>query len=121
MREFIICCLAVFCLACNPDPVGDPPGEQTLLLALHPASTVAGLHFQVHGGESAIGVTCRNLGGAARIIFNGVPLKTVRGSDNQFLSASMPPELYAKPGSYPVWIRDSHGDSNRKEFVVKPK
>lgn len=117
----MICCLAVFCLACNPDPVGDPPGEQTLLLTLHPASTTAGVHFQVHEGKSAIGVACRNLGGGARIVFNGHALESIRGADGQSLSASLSPDLYATPGVYPVWIRDSHGDSNRKDFVVKPK
>ena len=66
-------------------------------------------------------VACRNLGGGARIVFNGLPLETIRGTDGQSLSASLPPELYATPGIYPVWIRDSNGDSNRKEFVVKPK
>jgi hypothetical protein len=55
---------------------------------------------------------------AAVIVFGSKPLDTAHGPD--FLSAIVPSELYGTAGSFPVFIRDAGGESNRIDFVVKP-
>jgi hypothetical protein len=55
---------------------------------------------------------------ATIIVLGDTPLETTYGSD-RLLTARVPAALYGRPGSYPVYLRDSTGESSRLEFVVR--
>jgi hypothetical protein len=121
-RVSFLVALVWFAVGCS-EPVKQPtaaiPAKPPILVSISPASTVAGQAFNVQAdGRSAIGVNFKDATGAAVIVFGSKPLDTAHGAD--FLSAIVPPELYANPGNVPVFIRDAGGESNKVDFVVKP-
>lgn len=94
--------------------------EPPFLRQLTPASTSAGLGFNIQPNEqSAISVDCENATPATIIIFGATPLVTTYGNQH-WLTALIPAELYARPGRYQVHLKNESGESNRIEFEVKP-
>jgi hypothetical protein len=73
---------------------------------------------QRHGG-AAIAVRCENATKNTKIVFGTQVLPTVYGSSN-LLTAQVPTSLYAQPGKIPVLLRDERGESNTREFTVRP-
>lgn len=123
--HFTALVLLLAAVGCNKDPVGaavenksvDPP----VVIAIHPATTPAGVGFNVQpNGDAALGVDCKNADAQTTIVFASKPLATLKGKDGCFLTTIVPKEMYSTPGSYPVYIRNSAGESNRLDFVVKP-
>jgi hypothetical protein len=92
------------------------------LLGMFPNGTTTGKGFLLQpDGTSALGVVCANAGSDPVVVFDSKPLPTSMSFDrNCMLSATVPPGLYTKPGSYPVFIRNSYGESNQASFVVAP-
>lgn len=94
--------------------------DRPIILNLYPASTRAGQSFYTQGdGQAAMGISCRGVAGGAKIVFNGRVLPAVSAMKGCGLSATIPADLYAKPGKYEVWIRDSQGDSDARIFTVE--
>jgi len=113
--------LLLFAAGCSERVKEQPaiPAKPPTLVSISPASTVAGQAFNVQpDGRSALGANFKDVTGAAVIVFGSKPLDTAHGAN--FLSAIVPPELYATAGNVPVFIRDAGGDSNKIDFVVKP-
>jgi hypothetical protein len=122
MRLPALAVLMLFGAGCS-EPIKEHtaaiPAKPPILVSISPASTVAGQAFNMQGdGRSAIGVNFKDATSAAVIVFGTKPLDTAHGAN--FLSAIVPPELYANPGNVPVFIRDAGGESNKVDFVVKP-
>jgi GT2 family glycosyltransferase len=91
------------------------------LLRLHPSTCFTHAGFNVQpDGQSALVVKCERANPATVIVFDGVMLNTSYGGP-EFLTALVGPELYAKPGSYPVYLLNDFGESNRVQFVVEAK
>jgi hypothetical protein len=115
--------LLVFVVGCSKDPLGEPAGSVRLpvLLNLYPGTTKAGKGFNVQpDGQAALAVTCKDVSSGAAIVFASKQLPTAADvKDSCTLSAIIPKELYSAPGAYPVYIRDSRGESNHKNFIVK--
>jgi hypothetical protein len=118
-------------VGCNKYPAG--AGAETtkndsafsgfpVLVSLHPAVTPAGVAFNVQpDGSAALGVACKGADDKTIIVFASRPLITMKAKgDVCFLTATVPKELFRTPGSYPVYIHNSAGESNRVDFVVKP-
>jgi hypothetical protein len=123
MRLSIPAVLMLFVAGCS-EPIKEHtaaiPAKPPILVSISPASTVAGQAFNVQGdGRSALGVKFKDATSAAVIVFGTKPLDTAHGAD--FLSAIVPSELYGTAGNVPVFIRDAGGESNKIDFVVKPK
>src|SRR3954471_7970503 len=113
--------LLLFAAGCSEPVKQQPviPAKPPTLVSISPASTVAGQAFNVQAdGRSALGVNFKDATDKAVIVFGSKPLDTAHGTN--FLSAIVPPELYATAGNVPVFIRDAGGDSNKVDFVVKP-
>ena len=122
--------LLLAAVGCNKDPVGagvetkneaaptGPPVE----ISLGPATTPAGTGFNVQpDGSAALGVVCKDADDKTVIVFASRPLVTLKAKmPTCFLTATVPKELFSTPGSYPVYLRNSAGESNRLDFVVKP-
>jgi hypothetical protein len=90
-----------------------------VLNRVNPNSTTAGTAFNVQSdGSSAIAVAGEHFTPATIIVLGDTPLETTYGSD-RLLTARVPAALYGRPGSYPVYLRDSTGESSRLEFVVR--
>jgi hypothetical protein len=88
------------------------------LKKLHPGSCEAGVTFNVQpDGQSAMVVDCARATPLTVIVWNGKMLQTSYGS-TQLLSAIVPAELYATPGSYPIRLLNDFGESNTLEFEV---
>jgi hypothetical protein len=122
MRLSFLPVLMLFAAGCS-EPVKQQPdtilGKRPTLVSIFPSSTVAGQNFNTQpDGRSAIGVKFKDTTSAAVIVFGSKPLATTHGAD--FLSATVPPELYETAGNVPVYIQDTRGDSNKVDFVVKP-
>ena len=122
MRFSFLAVLVLMAAGCS-EPVKEHqaaiPAKVPVLVSISPASTVAGQAFNPQSdGRSAIGVTFKDTTSAAVIVFGSKPLDTAHGAN--FLSAIVPPELYATAGNVPVFIRDAGGESNKVDFVVKP-
>ncbi len=91
-----------------------------LLEALRPASTRAGVPFNVQPeGQAALAVDAQHAVPGTVIVWDGTPLATSYGSE-RWLTALVPAELYSRPGRYEVYLRDQALESNRLEFVVDP-
>jgi hypothetical protein len=76
------------------------------IFALYPPSTPAGTGFNVQGdGESAILVAGWGFERGDRIFWNGRQLATTRADLSQ-VSAIVPPELIARPGTVTIVVRD---------------
>jgi hypothetical protein len=123
IRVSFVAVLILFAAGCSEPAKQQPaaaPAQRPTLVALSPSSTIAGQKFNTQSdGRSAIGVKVKDATSAAVIVFGSKPLDTAHGPD--FLSAIVPPELYGTAGSFPVFIRDAGGESNRIDFVVKPQ
>jgi hypothetical protein len=130
LSALLIVCLLL--AGCSKDPVGEtkapapaasgaqPASGDFSLLNVYPPTTPAGKGFQVQpDGTAALAVTCTGNAMKAQIIWDGKELQTVKGEGCLF-SAGVPKDLYAKPGTYQVWIRHDGVDSNKKDFVVTP-
>lgn len=70
-------------------------------------------------GHSAIWVRCENAQPGTVVFFNGNALKT-EFCDPTLLTASIPPELLERPGTFLVWLVYAGLESNRAKFVVDP-
>ncbi len=92
-----------------------------VLLNLYPSTTKAGKGFNVQpDGQAALAISCKDVNPGAAIVFASKQLPTTADLQSGCtLSALVPKELYSAPGAYPVFIRDSVGESNHKDFVVK--
>ena len=126
--HFTALLLLLAAVGCNKDPVG--AGVETkneaagppVVVALSPVTTPASTGFNVQGdGSTALGVVCKDADDKSVIVFASRPLATMKAkSPTCFLTATVPKELFSTPGSYPVFIRNSAGESNHVDFVVKP-
>ena len=114
--------LLLAAVGCNKDPVGTGEATYPLLISLGPATTTAGTAFNAQpDGSSALGVVCKDADDKTVIVFASKPLGTLKAKgDVCYLTATVPKELFSTPGSYPVYLRSSSGESNRLDFVVKP-
>jgi glycosyltransferase involved in cell wall biosynthesis len=75
------------------------------LRRLYPAAAVCGEPFNVQAdGEAALAAECENAGPATRVVFGGRPLRTTFGGPDH-LTATVPLELYSRPGSVPVYLQ----------------
>jgi hypothetical protein len=93
--------------------------EPFLLTKLYPASTIAGQAFNAQlDGSAALSVNAQGALAGTVIIFGGVELDTVYGKD--VLTALVPADLYANPGTLEVFLRYQGTESNRLPFVVQP-
>jgi hypothetical protein len=125
-------CIALLLLlavvGCNKDPVGGvetkngAPSSPPVVVSLSPATTPAGTGFNVQpDGSAALGVVCKDADDKTIIVFASRPLPTLKAQGPTcFITATVPKELFSTPGSYPVFLRNSAGESNRLDFVVKP-
>lgn len=100
----------------------DPTGPAPSIELVYPAGTIAGQDFNVQPeGGSAIGVRGANFLPDCRILFGSKELETFY-RDVTFLSAWVPPALYAKPGMIEVRVRNSDGKlSPPQPFQVKAR
>jgi hypothetical protein len=122
--------LLLAAVGCNKDPVGAGAGVETkngpsgppVAVSLSPATTPAGMPFNVQpDGNAALGVVCKDADDRTIIVFASRPLVTLKAKEGVcFVTALVPKDLYSTPGTYPVFIRNSSGESNRLDFMVKP-
>jgi len=106
----------------KPAATAPPPAavKPPTLISLSPPGTVAGQKFNVQpDGSSALGMGVKDTTKDAVVVFGTTVLQAVHGPDA--MSTTVPAELFSKPATIPVFIRDSTGESNRIDFVVKPK
>ncbi len=101
-----------------PDGGDRKKPEPVVIRRLHPAATVAGEPFNAQAdGFSALMVECAHATPTTIIVMGSTMLPTTYGSEN-LLSATVPPEMYAEAGRYPVYLKGDFGDSNRLDFEV---
>ena len=121
--------LLLAAIGCNKDPVGArvetknaAPSNLPVVVSLSPDTTPAGTGFNVQpDGSAALGVVCKDADDKTIIVFASRPLPTLKAQGPTcFITATVPKELFSTPGSYPVFLRNSAGESNRLDFVVKP-
>jgi glycosyltransferase involved in cell wall biosynthesis len=96
-------------VATPPPSEVSPEGSTTLpqIVQLHPAGTQPGVAFNVQpNGESALCLRCRNVPSDAVVMFDGQPLETTVAAPD-FVSALVPRDFFAAPGTYPVYLRSS--------------
>jgi hypothetical protein len=90
------------------------------ILQFGPPGTRAGVPFLVQpNGDSALWIACENATIETVLYFDGVPLHTSFGSDRG-VSGTVPPELFARPGAYDIYLVDGDQRSNTVTFVVEP-
>jgi hypothetical protein len=90
-----------------------------LLKQLSPARTTARLGFNIQpDGQSALAVEAASAAPDTIIVWGRTPLETVY-HDPTFLTARVPAELYAQPGRYPVYLQNTAGRSDPREFLVE--
>jgi hypothetical protein len=126
--HFTALLLLLAAVGCNKDPVGagvetkNEPAGPPVVISLSPATTAVGTGFNVQpDGSAALGVVCKDADDKSVIVFATRPLATLKAkSPTCFLTATVPKELFSTPGSYPVYIRNTAGESNHVDFVVKP-
>jgi hypothetical protein len=95
-----------------------PPLAPPTLQQVLPARTQVGQGFNVQrDGQSALAVICTNATPDTTIVFGMTPLTTFYGGST-WLSAIVPPDLYARPGRYPIYLVNRAGESSRIEFIV---
>ena len=128
LRLTVLAVVILFVVGCSEPAkeqpkaaVSAPPAEQKpVLVGIFPVETVVKQKFNAQpDGSSALGAAVKNTSKAAVIVFGTRTLETVYGPD--FISATVPPELFSTAGTVPVFIRDGSAESNRLNFVVKPK
>jgi hypothetical protein len=92
-----------------------------VITRLVPASTEAGIGFQVQqGGDSAISVICQNATRSVSVFLDGRPLATTFGNPG-WVTALVPKEILMAPGEHTVHIGAGSLRSNAVEFVVTRK
>jgi hypothetical protein len=99
-----------------------PTGAAPAIELMHPAGTIAGQDFNVQpGGGSAIGIRGSDFRPDAKILFGSKELETFY-RDVTFLTAWVPPALYAAPGVIEVRVRNRDGKrSPPRPFTVTPR
>jgi hypothetical protein len=97
-----------------------PITNDLVLKRITPSETKVNTSFnyQETTGHSALVLFVNNATPRVKVVFNGVELKTAYGLE--FISASIPPNLYAVPGSYEVYLVDDSRVSNKIIFIVLP-
>jgi polysaccharide pyruvyl transferase CsaB len=92
--------------------------EPLVVNRLHPSQTVAGKSFNSQAsGASALVVECASATPNTVIVMGSTILQTSYGKEN-LLSGLVPPELYARPGRYRVYLLNDFGESNPMDFEV---
>lgn len=87
------------------------------ITSVAPAETRAGVDFNVQAsGFSAIGVIGSHFEGGAEILINGQKRPTVIGEI--FMSTTVPPAAYARPGNISVQVRNP-GDVDSEPFLIR--
>jgi len=97
---------------------GDQPVPPKIT-TLGPSETHAGVGFNVQpDGSSALGVTGWAFESGAKIILNGQVQPTMFGSE-QGLTTTVPRELYSRPGTITIQVRNPNGmESNTSTLRV---
>jgi hypothetical protein len=102
-----------------PDDGDRKEPEPMVIRRLHPTATVARQPFNAQAdGYSALMVECAHATPTTIIVMGSTMLPTTYGGEN-LLSATVPPEMYAEAGRYPVYLTSDFGDSNRLDFEVE--
>lgn len=97
------------------------PQAPLQLVALMPATTTEGTDFNVQpDGTAAIALATENASSTTLLVFGDQTITPVFGNP-KLLSATIPKELYAKPGNIKVHLTDGSRVSNELEFVVTAK
>ena len=111
-------------VAQSPAPVAQSPVAVPgglVLTAVHPSSVRLGDTFNVQpDGSPAIWIEGENFTRETVIIFGETQLNTAYGGERG-LTAGLPAALFARVGSYPVYLRDGSKESNKLTFVVEPR
>lgn len=97
-----------------PPAAATPPGaapapdpSQPAVKSWGPQATTAGTDFNAQaGGNSAIWFVLEQPAPQVTVLFGGTPLATFVGKDGA-VSATVPKNLYAKSGDYPIVIKDN--------------
>ena len=98
----------------------NPKAERPALLLreISPASARAGGGFNVQpDGSSALVIAAEHATRGTSVLMDGTPLATTYGSP-AFLTALVPAELVASPGTRSVYLSNGVRESNRVEFVI---
>lgn len=120
--------LFAFLAACGPSPqtgAQPAPGSPALkpvISSLTPAGTVEKTPFQVQpDGTSAISVTGQNFEAGTVVFANGQKLDSVFGNPT-WVTATMPPQLFAKAGIVAIKVIASDGkESDPVNFEVSAR
>jgi polysaccharide pyruvyl transferase CsaB len=100
-------------------PLTNGAAAQLALRKLHPSVCAAGVPFNPQpGGWSALVVECDNAAPGTSIVWDGTILTTTYGS-RVLLTALVPADLYAVPGTREVYLLNDFGESNRLHFEVQ--
>lgn len=90
------------------------------LVRLTPGETRVRQGFNLQAnGASGLSIICEGARATTVVVFDGTPLTTAFGS-SRLLTVALPPDRYAQPGRYVVYLKDGDRESNRVEFVVSP-
>ncbi|MFN7922892.1 MAG: hypothetical protein U0Q16_22490 [Bryobacteraceae bacterium] len=103
--------------AAAPAAASGPPTISKLV----PPGTVEKTPFQMQaGGKSAISVEGSGFAPGSAVYANGQKLTTAFGNAG-WVTAELPPELFAKAGGVAIKVMNSDGkESNAVEFRVSP-
>ena len=105
----------------EPEPKGggvSPQAAAPVIVALHPDAADAGKVFNAQpNGSSALAITCQQATNHAVIVFAGERLPTVYGGPT-LLTAEVDKRLYAKAGTYQIYLDDNGTRSNTVFFTV---
>lgn len=124
MRQIrVVGLVAVLALAsCVTKEEKAPALPEAKIERVAPEMVMEATPFNVQpGGASAMSVIGANLVKGSRIKMNGMPMETASG-DGTSLAAIVPPEMFAKAGTYAVTVETPDGRAtNALSFVVLPK
>jgi GT2 family glycosyltransferase len=96
------------------------PATALTIKRLHPSGTTAQQAFNPQPDiGSALVVECENAT-PGTVIMMGATMLTTSYGNQKMLSALVPPALYEKAGTHPVYLLNDFGESDRVEFVVEP-
>ncbi len=99
----------------NPAEKLGPPA----IISVTPKTTLAGHPFNPQpNGLSAISIECTNATPRSILLWNRTPLPTFYGN-SLWLTALIPKELYATPGTYEISIASDGVASNKVPFQVR--
>ena len=103
------------------DPtIPDNPGPP-VIVSVSPNSTSAGQPFNLQpNGVSAFSIECRNASTKTVVYWNKTPLQTAY-ANSSLVTALIPKELYAQPGTYVISIVNAPISSNCTNFIVLPQ